>query len=203
MSTADILAAARGAKTAAKPATKPDDATAAPEKPTAAKPGAEMTLAEKLAAARGNVPTGGEAAAAPAKAEAPAATAKPASEMTLAEKLAAARGNVPTGGETAAAPAKPKVETAAVPAAAAAKPASEMSLAEKLAAARGNTASSVATAPAVAADVDDSIAFVETEAIAAAADRAGTAPSSGAAAVDRDSMSVEDIIAWCRQHDAK
>ncbi|MEK6250068.1 MAG: hypothetical protein N2C12_17925, partial [Planctomycetales bacterium] len=82
LSTADILAAARGSKSDEKKAEMPAA--------KAAQSSEEMTLADKLAAARGNAST----AAAKPTTEKPksAPAAKSADEMTLTEKLAAARG---------------------------------------------------------------------------------------------------------------
>ena len=174
-STADILAAARGGA-AAKPA------------PAA---GGKLSTADILAAARtGKGGSGkGESAAAPAK-----ATGK----MSLADKLAAARGGAAPAAAEATSTADvlkaARTKKSGDDAPAATKPTGEMTLAEKLAAARGGSAPAPAAeeAPAEEAPVEETAAE---EPAAEAAAPAGDLPKAG-------ELSVEEIIAWCREHDA-
>ncbi|MEQ8787209.1 MAG: hypothetical protein RIC55_12965 [Pirellulaceae bacterium] len=105
------------AKGKAAPKAKAEKPKAAPAAKEAAKPaGGKMSVAEMLAAARGQ--GGGSAApaksppgksapgkSAPAKSEAAPAAAKDPKSMSVAEMLAAARGNKPAGGTAAAKPA--------------------------------------------------------------------------------------------------
>ena len=155
----------------------------------------KMSTADILAAARGTK----SAAAEPKPKAAAAAPAKGADEMTLTEKLAAARGE-----KAATAPA----ETAGEPpqAAAPAKGADEMTLTEKLAAARGQVSASPentteSTAASSAAETDEDAGAAEETAVAAEAEASASAAPEGAEVVDTSTMSVADIIAWCRAHD--
>ena len=95
-----------------------------------------MSIAEKLAAARGDAPS--ETAPAEAKGASAGSTEKASGSMSIAEKLAAAGGDAPS--ETAPAEAK------GASAGSAEKASGSMSIAEKLAAARGDTGSTVAPA---------------------------------------------------------
>jgi hypothetical protein len=132
------------------------------------------------------------AAAAPAK---PAASeaAKPVSgKQSTADILAAARGK---------ASAAPAAKSEAKPAAPAAKPAGgKPSTADILAAARGK-ASAAPAAPAAAEPAKPAAAKPEPPAAAAPATPASTA--GGVVRVDKSGMSVEQMIAYCREHDAK
>lgn len=139
-----------------------------------------------------------EEKAAPAAAGKPAAGAKPGgAKLSVAEMMAAAR----KGSGGAAAPAAPK---AAKPAAPAAKPAAganpaaggKMSVAEMLAAARAGKGGETASVAAPAAKE----AAAEPEAPEAAAPAAAAKKAAGP--VDRSSMSVADMIAYCRERDA-
>ncbi len=163
LSTADILAAARGKKAAAEDAPAGDAAA----KDVGVKDASSMTLSEKLAAARGKKP-----ASAPAEAEAaPVATkettAKDPAAMTLAEKLAAARGE----SSDAASP-EEIVDDSNLP---------ETNLAE----------TEAASSPS-ASSTEDTGSTENTGASATAA---------GGQAVDKSTMSVADMIAWCKAHD--
>lgn len=137
--------------------------------------------------------------AAPAAKEKPAAksaaTAAKAGRPSVADMLAAARGGG-AGKPAAAAPAKPKAEGAP----AAAKPAagqvdrSKMSVADMLAAARAGGA--VGAAPvAPNAPAEEPVAASKSAPKAAA-------PAKSGEKVDKSKMSIDDMVAWCRAHDA-
>jgi hypothetical protein len=159
-----------------------------------------------------------EEAKSPAKA-APAAAPK-AGKPSVAEILAAARAGKATApapavpkasAEAATAPAKPQ---AAPPAEPAKLDRSKMSVADMLAAARAGGAGGAAaapkapaSAPAVKAKPDAAPAQevpVADESIAEAtpAKEAG-APAGKIRRVDKSGMSIDDILAYCRQHDSK
>jgi hypothetical protein len=162
--------------------------------PKVAKPEAKKAAPKAVPAAK---KPAGEVAAATG------AAAKAAGKPSVADILAAAR-----GGKLGAAPAATAVPAAAAPKAAPAAPKvdrSKMSVADMIAAARaGGTPSSapVAPRPAVAAP-------------AAAAEAVEAAPAPGPVKkteppaakstekVDKSKMSIDDMIAWCREHDAK
>lgn len=182
MSVQDILNAARGGTKAAPPpppapqqpaATQPS----APAEKAAASAGA-MSVAEILAAARGQKAAG---AATPAKAEAPSPAAPQAqpSEQTAAVKM-----------ETPAA-----------------KDPKQMSVAEILAAARaGKSAAPAASAPPTAPppEVAQEPPAAPPRPAAAQPARAQPAPSAPAAPPAGElPTTTADIIAWCRQRDAK
>ena len=131
--------------------------------------------------------------------------AKPAAKST-ADILAAAR----AGGKADAAAAKeekPDRPTAkpaakpAKPAAKPAKPAGKMSTADILAAARGDASAST-DAPAEAEPAPPE-PEPEPAPAPAAEEAAAPAESDGPVRVDRSSMSVDDMLAYCREHDAE
>jgi hypothetical protein len=135
-------------------------------------------------------------------------TAKPAAgkKMSVAEMLAAARAGDAAKGAASAEP-KAKEAPAAKPAAAAPKAKGKMSVAEMLAAARA------ADSGGGAKETPEAKAPAE-EAPAAAEEAAPPKPAAEAAApakaatgetkrVDRSKMSVAEMIAYCREHDAK
>jgi hypothetical protein len=167
-------------------------------------PAGKMSTADILAAARGK----SESAPAEAKekpAETPAAAApsgKPVSEMSMAEKLAAMRGE--KGGSAAAVEPAPANEAPAESAAAPAessKPISEMTMAEKLAAMRGEkSGGSAADAPA---EADEPAAAPAAEAEAEAPEPETPAPAASGETVDRSTMSIDDMVAWCQAHDSE
>jgi hypothetical protein len=167
-----------------KPEPKPAEAKQAePKKAPAEKPAAKPA----------------PAAATPAK---PAAGGK---KMSVAEMLAAARGGDAAKGAAPAAP-KAKEAPAAKPAGAAPKAKGKMSVAEMLAAARAADAGGGA---AVKAPAEEATPTAAEEAPAAPPKPAAevTAPAKPAAGeikrVDRSKMSVAEMIAYCREHDAK
>jgi hypothetical protein len=148
-----------------------------------------------------------------AKAEAKPATAKtpvkatPAggAKSSVADILAAARGGKPApakaAAETAKAPAKAS-EVAAKPKAAGATDRSKMSVADMLAAARAGGAGIEKPAPAQPK-------APEPPAEEPAVDEAPVVKAAPAAAaggavkpVDKSKMSIDDMLAYCRQHDA-
>ena len=194
---------------------KPVGEKPAAAKAAAAKPAAGgKSVADILAAARGAKPAGTtEASKAEAK-PAPASGDKP--KQSTAEILAAARSKAP-------APAAAKTETAPVKPAAA-KPAAEgakvdpkkMSVAEILAAARGKAGAPPAAAPAKkepaakAAPVPVEEAAQEEEPAAEEPVVDAAKPASAAAASGDGKKSkqghfktVAEIVAYCRQIDAK
>jgi hypothetical protein len=122
--------------------------------------------------------------------------------MSVAEMLAAARGG---GGGAPAKPAAPKAKAdpPAKPAAPkAATPGapmdrSKMSVADMLAAARAG-GGGAAAAPAAEEAAEEAPA----EAAPVAKPAKAAAPKPAGGRVDRSTMSVADMIAYCRQHDA-
>lgn len=172
-----------------------------PPKPEAKKPAAK-------------VETKPAAAAKPQAAKAPAAGAK-AGNGSVAEILAAARAGKATP------PAKPKAEPAPVaekqesvvspnPQAAAKVDRSKMSVADMLAAARAGGAGGSAppTAKAEAAPAETKAKQRPAREEPAAEVPAAEAPPTAEGGktiqrVDKSKMSIDDILAYCRQHDAK
>jgi hypothetical protein len=136
---------------------------------------------------------------------APAAGPK-AGKASVADILAAARGE-----KAAAAPAKAKEKAApaaAKPQTESPKPAkvdrSKMSVAEMLAAARAEGAGGAAAKPQAApAAPEAEVAPVPTQAAPEESASDGPAASRKIQAIDKSNMSIDDIVAWCRQHDAK
>jgi hypothetical protein len=173
---------------------KPTEEERAAAKASKAKP------AGKAAPTTGAKQSGDAKAPTVAGTKAGGSTAKPATKLSVADMLAAARGG--GGAAPAAAPAKEKpaapAKAAAPKAAAPAKPAGKMSVAEMLAAARaGDAGGGAAAAPAA-----------EAEAAPAPPKAAAPKPATAKAAsgeivrVDRNSMSVAEMVAYCREHDA-
>jgi hypothetical protein len=165
---------------------KKAEAKPAPAKPAAAKsaPAAGEKKLSPLEMARMQGAGGKGAAAAPAK---PAADKPAAAKNSTADILAAARG----GTESAApAPAKP----------AGGKP----STADILAAARGKSAAPAAAAPAAPSPkpAPPAAATAAPPATPTPAP-APAAASGGVVRVDRSSMSIADMVVYCRTHDAK
>jgi hypothetical protein len=157
----------------------------------------------KAPKAEAKKPAAAEAKPAAAK-PAPAAGATAAGKGSVADILAAARGGK--------APAKPAGETAkaekgaaapAKPQAAAKVDRSKMSVADMMAAARGEKAGAAKAAPAKP-QAEEAPAEKEPAAEAPVTKAATPAPSSGEVRrVDRSKMSVADMLAYCREHDAK
>jgi hypothetical protein len=139
-------------------------------------------------------------AKAPAAAEPkPAAKAAPAGKQSTADILAALRGG---GGAAAKAPAADKPAAAKPAEAAPAKTdRSKMSVAEMLAAARAQGAGGTAAAPAPAPEAKTPAE--EKPAKEEAAAPAPVAKKPSGEKVDRTTMTTAQIIAWCREHDAK
>lgn len=161
---------------------------AAPAKPAATPAaGGKKSTADVLAAARG----GAKPAAAPA------AGAK----KSTADILAAARGGAaPVKAEPAAAkPATPAAAPAAKPAG------GKLSTADILAAARSKAAAPAATPEPIAAEppAAEPAPSAAAPATPAAAPTAAAAPAGGVVKVDRSSMSVDEMIAYCRSKDAQ
>jgi hypothetical protein len=157
----------------------------------------------------------GEAASAAGKpaakpkpaAAAPAAGAKP----STADILAKLRGGAAkpagepasAGGSAPAKPAKPAAaKSAATPTAPAGKvDRSKMSVADMLAAARAGKAGNAAPAAAEPAPAEEAPAESAEEVVEAPAPAAKPAISSGP--LDKKTMSIADMCAWCREHDTK
>jgi hypothetical protein len=125
---------------------------------------------------------------------------------SVADILAAARGGKPGG----AAPPAPKAEAAAPAKPPAAAPTkvdrSKMSVADMLAAARaGGAAGSAPKAPPPVAksEVPEPAESAAAEAPVPVKKPAPTAEASIVQRVDKSKMTIGDIIAYCRQHDAK
>ncbi len=140
------------------------------------------------------------------KKEARQQTAK---KMSVDDILAAARSETRSQktppAEEAAEPAPAESPTAEP----AAKPdRSKMSVDDILAAARAEKGRAPADAPATpspADDSDDAPSPAEEQAAAegnTAAESTSESPANSGDPVDRSSMSVDDILAWCREHDA-
>lgn len=200
-------------KKPAKAEAKPKAAPAAEAKKPAPK-AAGMSVAEMLAAARAGK-SGGTTPAPAASAPAPAAGEK---KLSTAEILAAARskpGPAPSESHTEAAQPAAAATPAAQPAA---KPdPKKMSVAEILAAARAEksgAAPAAAAAPPPAAKAPEPPAPPEPEPVAeapaeeeeAAEEVSAPAPAAGGGAppkLDRSTMSVAEMIAYCRKVDGQ
>jgi hypothetical protein len=146
-------------------------------------------------------------AKAPAKA-APAAGAKSAGK-SVADILAAARAgkSAPaTPAETAKGDqpaAKPKPATPSASGAPAKVDRSKMSVAEMLAAARGGAAPAAQPTPAKAAAAPAKAAPPAEEPAIEEPVAAAPSASGEVKRVDKSKMSIDDMIAYCREHDAK
>ncbi len=156
----------------------------------------------KAAPTTGAKQTADAAAPTVAGTKAGGSTAKPAAggaKMSVADMLAAARG----GDGAAAKPAAPKTkaDAPAKPAAPAAKPAAggKMSVAEMLAAARAGTGGAATGPAAKPAPAEEEEAV---EAVPVAKPAKAAAPKATGGRVDRSTMSVAEMIAYCREHDA-
>jgi len=117
---------------AAAPATPPAPAAPAAGGASGAKPSQSMSVAEMMAAARGETAGGAAAKPADAAAAAPAPAAsgkKPSQSMSVAEMMAAARGETAKGSPAAKKPAAAKAAPAAAASTAAAKKANPKSTA--------------------------------------------------------------------------
>jgi hypothetical protein len=172
------------------------------EKPAAKKPAAKAEAAPA-------------AAKAPVKDRPQAAQAKAAGKPSVADILAAARAGKaaaakPTGEATPAAGTAPaKAAPTPVPATPAAPKVdrSKLSVADMIAAARGGGAAGAKATPATPAKTQAPAAPAEEE--SPAEDAAIEAPAAPIAApkstekVDKSKMSIDDMLGWCRQHDAK
>ena len=168
-----------------------EEAAAAPAKEK--KPAAKAAPAKEEPAAK----------AAPAKEEAPAATPTADGAMSVDDILAAARGG--GGGAAPAAPAESTPEPAAEAPAEAAAPAapaekvdpSNMSVDDILAAARGGGGGAAPAAPAESTPEPAAEAPVEE----APAEEVVEEPAAPAGSVDKDSMTIDEILAYCRNVD--
>src|SRR6476620_4713298 len=131
-------------------------------------------------------------------AEKPAAPAAKGGKPSVAEMLAAARaGGAAKAGGAAPTPAKAKEAPAAGKPAGAKVDRSKMSVADMLAAARAGvagTAPTAATPPAPAEEAEEAPA-------PAPAKKAAPAAAKSTEKVDKSKMSIDDMIAWCREHD--
>jgi hypothetical protein len=141
------------------------------------------------------------AKAAPAeKKAAGAAPAKAAGKPSVADILAAARGNKPAGGAPAAKPKAEATPAKAGPAAAPKVDRSKMSVADMIAAAKaGGAAGSAAAAVPNAAPAEPAAAAPSS----APAKKAAPPAAKSTETIDKSKMAIEDMIKWCREHDAK
>jgi hypothetical protein len=116
-----------------------------------------------------------------------------------AAKTQAAREPASAGGGASAKPAAPK--PAAAPAGKADR--SKMSVADMLAAARAGKAPAAAPTPANPPAESEAVEEVaeETSAGEVASAAGETAKESSGAKIDKKSMTIDQMIAWCRQHD--
>jgi hypothetical protein len=141
-----------------------------------------------------------------AKVEVNPAAAKPAApakggKPSVAEMLAAARsGGAAKAGGAAPAPAKAKEAPAVAEPAGAKVDRSKMSVADMLAAARSGGAAGAAPAAAKAAAL---AAPAEEAPAPVPAKKAASAVAKATEKVDKSKMSIDDMVAWCREHDAK
>jgi hypothetical protein len=144
------------------------------------------------------------AAKAPA-AKAPVA-AKPAAKGSVADILAAARAGKSAPAKPAGETAKAEKPAAKAPAAAGGAPAkadrSKMSVADMLAAARAGGAG-IEKPPAVAPKAAEPETAEEPAEAPAAAPAATPTASGEIKPVDKSKMTIEQIIAYCREHDSK
>jgi hypothetical protein len=155
-------------------------------------------------------------------AKAPAAGAQP-GKLSVADILATARGGKPAGGGEAASPGLSSPKSAAAktksdvatespkPATApktAAVDRSKMSVADMLAAARAGGAPGAAKPPAAPPIGKTQAAAAPARDEAPTENEVAEAPAVAAPAkptekIDKSKMSIADMLAWCRQHDAK
>jgi hypothetical protein len=154
--------------------------------------------------------------AAKAEAAPKTAAAKPAAKpaapkggkMSVADMLAAARaGGAPkAGGEAPSETAKAKPAPAAEKPAAPKVDRSKMSVADMLAAARAGGAAGSApakpAAPAKPKPPPEPVAEEEEAPAAPVVEKKAPTPKSSEK-IDKSKMSIDDMIAWCREHDAK
>jgi hypothetical protein len=152
-----------------------------------------------------------------AKAEAKPAAAKPAApaakggKPSVAEMLAAARagGAVKPGAAAPAAQAKTEAAPTADKPAAPKVDRSKMSVADMLAAARAGgapgsaPAKPAAKAPAAKPQAKAAPAHEAEEEAPAPAPKAAAPAAKSTEKIDKSKMSIDDMLAWCRQHDAK
>jgi hypothetical protein len=145
-----------------------------------------------------------------AKAEAKPAAAKPAApaakggKPSVADMLAAARagGAAKAGGAPPTAAKAKEAPAAAKPAAGAKVDRSKMTVADMLAAARsGGAAGAAPAAPKAAASAPAEEA--EEAPAPAPVKKAAPAAAKSTEKVDKSKMSIDDMIAWCREHDTK
>lgn len=147
-------------------------------------------------------------AAPAAKTPAPKAPAEKAGRPSVADMLAAARGGKATApakapAEKAPTPAKPQ---AAAPAKESKVERSKMSVADMLAAARAGGAGTEPAPAKTPAEEPPAQQESPSEVPVAVAPPTGEPASEGGETitrVDKSSMSIDDILAYCRQHDAK
>ena len=150
-----------------------------------------------------------------AKAEAKPAAAKPAApaakagKMSVAEMLVAAKAGGGAAKAGGAAPAKAKAEATAT----ADKPAaakvdrSKMSVADMIAAAKAGGATGSAPAKPAAKAAPATKPKVEAaspqEEVEKAPAPPKAAPAKSSERIDKSKMSIDEMISWCREHDAK
>jgi hypothetical protein len=147
-----------------------------------------------------------KAEAKPAAAKAPAAAAKPAAKGSVADILAAARaGKAPAKPAGDAPEAATKSDAPAASGAPAKVDRSKMSVADMLAAARAGGAGVAKTAsPAAAAPAEQTAESDAAEPAPVTAPASVTKTESGdIKPVDKSKMTIDQMIAYCREHDSK
>ena len=168
-------------------------------------PSGKKSVAEIMAAARAPKGSSTPAPAAAATKGAPAKVDR--SKMSVADMIAAARAEKSDG--TAPPPSAEEAVATKEPAAAKAAPAkvdrSKMSVADMIAAARAEKSDGAAPPPAAETPAATEEPAAETAAVEEPAAEESPPPSKAPAAgkVDRSTMSVDDMVAWCRQHDGQ
>jgi hypothetical protein len=134
----------------------------------------------------------------------PAAPSAKGGKPSVADMLAAARaGGAAKAGGAAPAPAKAKEAPAAAKPAGAKVDRSKMSVADMLAAARSGAAAGAAPAAPKAATTPAAPTEKAEAPAPAPAKKAAPAAAKSTEKVDKSKMSIDDMIAWCREHDTK
>ena len=156
---------------------------------------------KKVEAKKAPVPAAKKPSGEPASAGGP--PAKTAGKPSVADMLAAARaGGAAKAGGAAPAPVKAKEAPAAAKPAGAKVDRSKMSVADMLAAARSGGAAGAAPAvPKAAASAP--VEEAEESPTPAPAKKATPVAAKSTEKVDKSKMSIDDMVAWCREHDAK
>ncbi|WP_146447710.1 hypothetical protein [Bythopirellula polymerisocia] len=135
------------------------------------------------------------------KAAPAAGESKPAGKPSTADILAKLKGGgaaKSTSGEAASAPAKPKPKAEPKPASGGKPDRSKMSVADMLAAARGGDSQKSDGGEAASAAVEPE----PTPASEPAPAKAAAPSADGIVKIDKTGMSIDEMVAYCREHDA-